>query len=98
MLAMASGGFVRSLHDRLFVDPVRRVVAQEVENASVRLAASVEEAHRDLQRILGDLADANDQVAEAIGRSLTRLSAETEVLHDELKRLGRTPGEPEPTP
>lgn len=89
---------MRSLHDRLFVDPVRRVVAQEVENASVRLAATVEETHRDLQRILGDLADANDQVAEAIGRSLTRLSVETEVLHDELKRLGRTPGEPEPTP
>jgi len=87
---------VRSLHDRLFVDPVRRVVAQEVENASVRLVASFEEAHRDLTRILGDLADANDQVAEAIGRSLTRLSAETETLHDELRRLGRTPAEPEP--
>jgi ABC-type transporter Mla subunit MlaD len=96
MLAMASGGFVRSLHDKLFVDPVRRVVAQEVENASVRLVASFEEVHQDLRRILGDLADANDQVAEAIGRSLTRLSAETEALHDELHRLGRAPGEPEP--
>ncbi len=64
---------MRSLHDRLFVDPVRRVVAQEVENASVRMEASIDEARRDLERILGDLADANDQVAEAIGRSLTRL-------------------------
>jgi hypothetical protein len=96
MLAMASGGFMRSLHDRLFVDPVRRVVAQEVENASLRIEASVDEARRDLQRILGDLADANDQVAEAIGRSLTRLSAEAEALHEELRRLGRAPGEPEP--
>ncbi len=87
---------MRSLHDRLFVEPVRRVVTQEVENASVRLEASIDEARRDLERILGDLADANDQVAEAIGRSLTRLSAETEVLHDELRRLGRGPGEPEP--
>jgi hypothetical protein len=96
MLAMASGGFIRSLHDRLFVDPVRRVVAQEVENAAIRLEASVAEARRDVQRILGDLSDANDQVAEAIGRSLTRLSAETEALHEELRRLGRAPGEPEP--
>ena len=96
MLAMASGGFVRSWHDRLFVDPVRRVVAQEVENASVRLVASFGEATGELRRILGDVADANDQVAEAIGRSLTRLSAETEALHEELRRLGRTPGEPEP--
>ncbi len=78
------------------MDPVRRVVAQEVENASVRLVASFEEATGELRRILGDLADANDQVAEAIGRSLTRLSAETEALHEELRRLGRTPGEPEP--
>jgi hypothetical protein len=96
MLAMASGGFVRSWHDRLFVDPVRRVVAQEVENASVRLVASFGEATEELRRILGDLADANDQVAEAIGRSLTRLSAETEALHQELRLLGRSPGEPEP--
>jgi hypothetical protein len=96
MLAMASGGFVRSWHDRFIVEPVRRVVAQEVENASVRLEASFAEATEELRRILGDVADANDQVAEAIGRSLTRLSAETEALHEELRHLGRPPGEPEP--
>jgi phosphoserine phosphatase len=95
MLAMASGGFVRNMHDKLFVDPVRRVVAQEVEHASTRLVASFAEANEDLRRILGDLADANDQVAEAIGRSLTRLSAETELLHQELRRLGRA-GEADP--
>ena len=96
MLAMASGGFVRSWHDRFFVEPVRRVVAQEVENASIRLVASFGEATEELRRILGDLADANDQVAEALGRSLTRLTAETEALHEELRRLGRSPGQPEP--
>jgi hypothetical protein len=96
MLAMASGGFVRSWHDRLVVEPVRRVVAQEVENASVRLVASFEEATEELRRIIGDLADANDQVAEALGRSLTRLSAETEALHEELRHLGRSPGAPDP--
>jgi hypothetical protein len=96
MLAMASGGFVRSWHDRFFVEPVRRVVAQEVENASIRLVASFGEATEELRRILGDLADANDQVAEALGRSLTRLNAETEALHEELRRLGRSPGQPEP--
>ena len=96
MLAMASGGFVRSWHDRFFVEPVRRVVAQEVENASIRLVASFGEATEEMRRILGDLADANDQVAEALGRSLTRLSAETEALHEELRRLGRSPGQPEP--
>ena len=87
---------MRSLHDRLFVEPVRRVVAQEVENASIRLEASIDEARRDLERLLGDVADGNDQMAEAIGRSLTRLGAETEALHDELRRLGRDQGEPEP--
>ncbi len=87
---------MRSWHERLFVEPVRRVVAQEVENASVRLVASFAEATEELRRIIGDLADADDQVAEALGRSLTRLSAETEALHEELRRLGRPPGEPEP--
>jgi phosphoserine phosphatase len=96
MLAMATGGFVRNMHDKLFVDPVRRVVAQEVEQASTRLVASFAEANEDLRRILGDLADANDQVAEAVGRSLTRLSAETELLHQELRRLGRAGGEADP--
>jgi hypothetical protein len=96
MLTMASGGFVRSWHDRLFVDPVRRVVAQEVENASIRMATSFSEATEELRRILSDVADANDQVAEAIGRTLTRLSAETEALHEELRHLGRPAGGPEP--
>lgn len=80
---------MRSWHDRLIVDPVRRVVAQEVENASIRMATSFTEATEELRRILGDVADANDQVAEAIGRTLTRLSAETEALHEELRHLGR---------
>ena len=87
---------MRSLHDRFFVDPVRRVVAQEVGNATVRLEASFEEAHQDLQRILGDLADANDQVAEALGRSLTRLRGETEALQEALRLLAPATGEPEP--
>jgi ribosomal protein L18 len=96
MLAMASGGFMRSWHDRFIVDPVRRVVAQEVENASVRLVAAFSETTAELRRILGDVADGNDQVAEALGRSVARLSAETEALHEELRSLGRPPGEPDP--
>jgi hypothetical protein len=96
MLAMASGGFVRSWHDRLFVEPVRRVVAQELEHVSLRLETSLQAVHGDLRRILSDLADADDQVAEAIGRSLTRLSAETEALGDELQRLNADVGKPDP--
>jgi hypothetical protein len=96
MLSMASGGFMRSWHDRFIVDPVRRVVAQEIENASVGLMAAFDEATGELRRILGDVADANDQVAEALGRSVARLSAETEALHEELRHLGRRPGEPDP--
>lgn len=87
---------MRSWHDRFIVDPVRRVVAQEVENASFRLVAAFGEATDELRRILGDVADANDQVAEALGRSVARLTAETEALHEELRNLGRSPGEPEP--
>ena len=87
---MSPGGFARSWHDRYFVAPVRRIVAQELEVASERMATAFEEANQDLRRILGDMADAEDQVAESIGRTLTRLGAEIEVLQSELHHIGRT--------
>ena len=93
---MSPGGLARSLHDRLVVAPVRRVVAQELADTSARMLSAFDEAHRDLRRILADLADANDQVAESIGRSLTRLGAEIDVLHDRLPVAGGTGGDPEP--
>jgi hypothetical protein len=96
MLAMASGGFIRSWHERFIVDPIRRVVVQEVENASIKLVAAYGHEAEELRRILGDMADANDQVAEALGRSVARLTAETEALHEQLRNLGRRPGEPDP--
>lgn len=76
---------MRSLHDRLLVDPVRRVVAQEMEQVTARLVAEFERSDRDLRRILTDMADADDQVAEAIGRTLVRLSAEIERFRQELR-------------
>ena len=96
MPAMPFGSFVRSVHQRLFVAPVRRAVAEEVARAGAQLMQAVGDADREVRRLLGDLADANDQVAEAIGRSLIRLSAEIEVLHGELGRLGVKADEPGP--
>ena len=88
------------------VEEVRELAAQSYERdhdpagPGRQLGAIVASGNRteELRRILGDVADANDQVAEASGRSLTRLSAETERLHEELRHLGRPPGEPEPPP
>jgi hypothetical protein len=97
MLPMSPGEYLRSLHHRLFVAPVTRIVAHEVDEASARLAAVLDEANRDIHRILGDFADANDQVAEAIGRSLTRLAAEVEALQRELPELARGAYEPDTT-
>ncbi|HXW39408.1 MAG TPA: hypothetical protein VEJ44_06915 [Acidimicrobiales bacterium] len=93
---MASGSFLRSVHSRLFVDPVRRVVHNEVTEVTERLADTVADNDRELRRTLQDLADAGDQVAEAIGRSLVRLSAEIEALQDELTRLKEASGTGEP--
>ena len=41
----------------------------------------------ELQRIVGDHGDAADEVAEVIGRTLTRLSAEVDALTAEVARL-----------
>lgn len=96
MPGMSPGGLARSLHDRLVVAPVRRIVAQELADTSARMLSAFDEAHRDLRRILSDLADANDQVAEAIGRSLTRLGAEIDVLQDQLPAVDATGHDPDP--
>jgi hypothetical protein len=60
-----------------------------MENASIRLSVTVDEASRDLRRILGDIVDANDEVAESIGRNLVRLSAELDALREQLVGLDR---------
>jgi hypothetical protein len=96
MPLMSPGGLARSLHDKLVIGPVRRIVAQELADTSARMLSAFDEAHDDLRRILSDLADANDQVAEAIGRSLTRLGAEIDVLHDRLPAADGTGHDPEP--
>lgn len=86
---------MRSWHDRLLVDPVRRVVAQEMEQVTGRLVAEVERSDRDLRRILTDMADADDQVAEAIGRTLVRLSSEIEQFRRELGNTDGASGRPD---
>ena len=89
MPAMSAGGFVRSVHHKLFVAPVTRAITNEMENASIRLSVTVDEASRDLRRILGDIVDANDEVAESIGRNLVRRSAELDALREQLVGLDR---------
>ena len=42
MPAMSAGGFVRSVHHKLFVAPVTRAITNEMENASIRLSVTVD--------------------------------------------------------
>jgi hypothetical protein len=73
------------------LNPLRRVRHKWFEAAVRDTAAATVDAltpqFAELRRVLGDQGDASDQVAEAIGRMLARLSGEVEALADEIRRL-----------
>jgi hypothetical protein len=78
----------------LIVTPIHRAVALEMEGTRQSLLAVIDAGQQDITRILRDFADANDQVAEALGRSLVRLSSQLEHLQDELDGMRIGTGDP----
>jgi hypothetical protein len=70
---------LRATRDRLVV-PVAAATAE-------RMVQPVLAQTAELQRILGDQGDAADEVAETLGRTLTRLSAEVTSLAAEVAQL-----------
>lgn len=74
---------MRAAHSRLFAPSVRSTVAGTATEVNRSLLPELAE----LRRILGDQGDAADEVAEALGRTMTRLSAEVTDLTEEVVRL-----------
>jgi hypothetical protein len=67
----------------MFAPSVQETVSGTAAEVSRRLLPELAE----LRRIIGDQGDAADEVAEALGRTLTRLSAEVTDLAAEVVRL-----------
>lgn len=64
---------------------IRQVAAETAERSVSEIGARIAET----QRILADQGDAADEVAETIGRTLTRLSAEVTALSSEVEQLNQ---------
>lgn len=74
---MSLGSSVRSLHRKILVNPVERIVNEG------RLLDMV----RDVRRVVDEQATAMQETAEALGRTVVRLSSEVEHLEAEVGRL-----------
>lgn len=74
---------LRQTRDRVFAPSVQHTVAGTAAEVNRSLLPELAE----LRRILGDQGDAADEVAEALGRTLARLSAELTDLGAEVVRL-----------
>jgi hypothetical protein len=86
-VAPASNPFPRNtvsqLRERAIGGLIRTIAANTADEAVGRVDARI----REVERILGDQGDAADEVAEIIGRTLTRLSAEVTALTSEVALL-----------
>jgi len=76
---MSVGSALRSIRDRALGSLIRQVAADSV--------AEVKASMAEIERILGYQGDAADEVAETIGRTLTRLTSELTALTAEVARL-----------
>lgn len=74
---------VSQLRDRAIGGLIRTIAANTADEAVGRVSSRID----DVERILGDQGDAADEVAEVIGRTLTRLSAEVTALNSEIAQL-----------
>jgi prefoldin subunit 5 len=74
---------VSQLRERAIGGLIRTIAANTADEAVGRVDARI----REVERILGDQGDAADEVAEIIGRTLTRLSAEVTALTSEVALL-----------
>jgi hypothetical protein len=78
----ASGRLLNPLRrgrDRWFAAAVRDTAAATVDALAPEFA--------EIRRVLGDYGDAADQVADTLGRVLTRLTGQVESLAEEVARL-----------
>ena len=78
---MSVGSTFRAVRERALGSLIRQVAADSV--------AEIRGSIAEIERVLGDQGDAADEVAETIGRSLTRLSAEITALTAEMDRLNQ---------
>ncbi len=74
---------VNQLRERAIGGLIRTIAASTADEAVGEVSARIAE----VERILGDQGDAADEVAEIIGRTLTRLSAEVTGLSSEIALL-----------
>lgn len=79
------GSTLRSVRERALGALIRQVAADTAERSVAEINARISET----QRIIADQGDAADEVAETIGRTLTRLSAEVTALASEVERLNQ---------
>jgi len=77
------GSTLRSARERTIGGLVRQIAKDTAEESVGRISAHLVE----IERIIADQGDAAGEVAEVIGRTLTRLSAEVAGLTAELSRL-----------
>ncbi|MGH9077772.1 MAG: hypothetical protein ACRDY0_10035 [Acidimicrobiales bacterium] len=73
----------RQARDRLFAGPVQATVSE----TAGQISSAILPALADLRRIVADQGDAAGEVAEVMGRAITRLSGEVEDLVAEIGRL-----------
>ncbi|HEX6394483.1 MAG TPA: hypothetical protein VFZ97_13680 [Acidimicrobiales bacterium] len=73
----------RTARDRALGGLIREIA----DDAAERSVQQISDRIGNVERILGDQGDAADEVAETIGRTLTRLSAEVNSLAQEVVRL-----------
>ncbi|HUE60665.1 MAG TPA: hypothetical protein VMO88_13885 [Acidimicrobiales bacterium] len=74
---------VSRLRERAIGGLIRTIAADTADEAVYRVTERIQE----VERILGNQGDAADEVAEVIGRTLTRLSAEVTALTSEIALL-----------
>lgn len=74
---------VRDVRGRVFATPVQETIDGTASEVERRLQGEF----REIRRILGDQGDAADEVAEVLGRTITRLSTEVAELTAEVVRL-----------
>lgn len=74
---------VSQLRERAIGGLIRTIAANTADEAVSRVSSRID----GVERILGDQGDAADEVAEVLGRTLTRLSAEVTALNTEVAQL-----------
>lgn len=73
----------RDVREKVFAVPVHDTISGVADEVERRLGPEMAE----IRRILGDQGDAADEVAEVLGRTLSRLADQVDLLASEVVRL-----------